>query len=175
MYAALLCAAVTENGHIIYLFMGSVGGGNAAAIAYTLMETCKLNNVDLQAWLAWVLQRLLITRSIASTNSCHGIGRLKSPETAPQPDGYNLCGISGIQSIRKADSNRSDRVRATTPLWSTFTLPLTTARSAALGGLGTDLRKARGDLYRRDSPAGRSDPPRAGPGYRRYPRPKRLP
>lgn len=41
-----------------YLFMGSVGGGNAAAITYTLMETCKLNNVDPQAWLTWVLQRL---------------------------------------------------------------------------------------------------------------------
>ena len=41
-----------------YLFMGSVGGGKAAAIAYTLMETCKLNNVDPEAWLTWVLQRL---------------------------------------------------------------------------------------------------------------------
>ncbi|WP_131727631.1 IS66 family transposase, partial [Thalassovita autumnalis] len=41
-----------------YLFMGSVGGGSAAAIAYTLMETCKLNGVDPEAWLTWVLQRL---------------------------------------------------------------------------------------------------------------------
>ena len=41
-----------------YLFMGSIGGGKAAAIAYTLMETCKLNNVDPEAWLTWVLQRL---------------------------------------------------------------------------------------------------------------------
>ncbi|WP_131727612.1 transposase domain-containing protein, partial [Thalassovita autumnalis] len=40
------------------LFMGSVGGGSAAAIAYTLMETCKLNGVDPEAWLTWVLQRL---------------------------------------------------------------------------------------------------------------------
>lgn len=41
-----------------YLFMGSIGGGKAAAIAYTLVETCKLNNVDPEAWLTWVLQRL---------------------------------------------------------------------------------------------------------------------
>ena len=41
-----------------YLFMGSVGGGKAAAIAYTLIETAKMNNVDPEAWLTWVLERL---------------------------------------------------------------------------------------------------------------------
>jgi hypothetical protein len=41
-----------------YLFMGSIGGGKAAAIAYTLMETAKMNDVDPEAWLTWVLQRL---------------------------------------------------------------------------------------------------------------------
>ena len=38
-----------------YLFVGSKGGGTAAAIAYTLIETAKLNNVDPQAWLTHVL------------------------------------------------------------------------------------------------------------------------
>ena len=38
-----------------YLFMGSASGGRAAAIAYTLTETAKLNGVDPQAWLARVL------------------------------------------------------------------------------------------------------------------------
>ena len=38
--------------------MGSIGGGKAAAIAYTLVETAKINNVDPEAWLTWVLQRL---------------------------------------------------------------------------------------------------------------------
>lgn len=38
-----------------YLFMGSEGGGKAAAIAYTLIETAKLNGVDPQAWLTDVL------------------------------------------------------------------------------------------------------------------------
>lgn len=41
-----------------YLFMGSIGGGKAAAIAYTLFETAKMNNVDPQAWLSWVLTRI---------------------------------------------------------------------------------------------------------------------
>lgn len=41
-----------------YLFMDSVGGGKAAAIAYTLIETAKMNGVDPEAWLAWVLDRL---------------------------------------------------------------------------------------------------------------------
>lgn len=41
-----------------YLFVGSEGGGKAAAIAYTLIETAKLNNVDPQAWLTWVLARI---------------------------------------------------------------------------------------------------------------------
>ena len=41
-----------------YLFMGSVGGGKAAAIAYTLIETAKMHNVDPEAWLTWVLERL---------------------------------------------------------------------------------------------------------------------
>ena len=41
-----------------YLFMGSVSGGKAAAIAYTLIETARLNDVDPQAWLAQVLERI---------------------------------------------------------------------------------------------------------------------
>lgn len=35
-----------------YLFVGSQPGGRAAAIAYTLIETAKLNGVDPQGWLA---------------------------------------------------------------------------------------------------------------------------
>lgn len=41
-----------------YLFMGSQDGGKAAAIAYTLIETAKLNSVDPQAWLSVVLSRV---------------------------------------------------------------------------------------------------------------------
>ena len=41
-----------------YLFMGSAAGGKAAAIAYTLIETAKLNDLDPQAWLADILDRI---------------------------------------------------------------------------------------------------------------------
>ncbi len=41
-----------------YLFVGSQTGGKAAAIAYTLIETAKINGVDPQAWLADTLARI---------------------------------------------------------------------------------------------------------------------
>ena len=41
-----------------YLFVGSEAGGKAAAIAYTLIETAKLNGVDPHAWLADTLARI---------------------------------------------------------------------------------------------------------------------
>jgi transposase len=41
-----------------YLFMGSDRGGKSAAIAYTLIETAKLNGIDPQAWLTDVLSRI---------------------------------------------------------------------------------------------------------------------
>ena len=41
-----------------YLFVGSEGGGKSAAIAYTLIESAKLNGVDPQAWLTDVLGRV---------------------------------------------------------------------------------------------------------------------
>ncbi len=40
------------------IFVGSEGGGKAAAIAYTLVETAKLNGVDPQAWLTNILSRI---------------------------------------------------------------------------------------------------------------------
>ena len=41
-----------------YLFVGSQTGGKSASIAYTLIETAKLNGVDPQAWLADTLARI---------------------------------------------------------------------------------------------------------------------
>ena len=41
-----------------YLFVGSEGGGRSAAIAYTLIETAKLNGVNPQAWLTDILGRI---------------------------------------------------------------------------------------------------------------------
>jgi transposase len=41
-----------------WLFAGSERGGRSAAVAYTLIETAKLNDVDPQAWLTHVLDRI---------------------------------------------------------------------------------------------------------------------
>ena len=49
------CVAIGRKN---WLFAGSPGGGKAAAIAYTLIETAKLNSVDPQAWLTDTLPRI---------------------------------------------------------------------------------------------------------------------
>ena len=41
-----------------WTFAGSNAGGHRAAAVYTLIETCKMNDVDPQVWLADVLARL---------------------------------------------------------------------------------------------------------------------
>jgi transposase len=41
-----------------WLFAGSERGGQRAAIMYTLIQTCKLNSIDPQAWLADILARI---------------------------------------------------------------------------------------------------------------------
>jgi hypothetical protein len=41
-----------------WLFAGSDRGGERAAVMFTLVQTCKLNKVDPQAWLADVLARI---------------------------------------------------------------------------------------------------------------------
>ena len=41
-----------------WLFAGSDRGGKSAAIAYTLIETAKLNGIDPHAWLTLTLERI---------------------------------------------------------------------------------------------------------------------
>ena len=45
-------------GRKAWLFAGSDRGGERAAAVYTLIATCKLNDVDPEAWLADVLRRI---------------------------------------------------------------------------------------------------------------------
>ena len=52
---ALRCVAVGRRN---WTFAGSDEGGRRAAAIYTLVQTCRLNDVDPQAWLADVLGRL---------------------------------------------------------------------------------------------------------------------
>jgi transposase len=40
------------------LFFGSDSGGDRAAIIYSLIETCKLNRIDPQRYLHYVLERI---------------------------------------------------------------------------------------------------------------------
>jgi transposase len=51
----LRCIAIGRHN---WTFAGSDDGGRRAAAIYTLIETCKLNDIDPQAWLAEVLARL---------------------------------------------------------------------------------------------------------------------
>jgi hypothetical protein len=41
-----------------YLFFGSDSGGERAAIIYSLVESCKLNHIDPQRYLQYVLERI---------------------------------------------------------------------------------------------------------------------
>ncbi len=66
-----------------YIFMGSLNSGNAAAIAYTLIESAKLQGIAPKAWLAQVLERM----------PGHSIKRVyellrwnSSPTATPNPD-----------------------------------------------------------------------------------------
>jgi transposase len=52
---ALRCVAVGRRN---WTFAGSDAGGRRAAAVYSLIATCKLNDVDPRAWLADVLARL---------------------------------------------------------------------------------------------------------------------
>lgn len=52
---ALRCVPL---GRKAWLFCGSDRGGQRAAIAYSLIQTCRLNDIDPQAWLADVLARI---------------------------------------------------------------------------------------------------------------------
>ncbi len=78
------------------LFPGSVGGGEAAAIAYALIETAEMNNVDPEAWLTWVLERIADHGLTPSTNSCRGTGSPKTPKTRPDRTDTIVTDIVGF-------------------------------------------------------------------------------
>jgi len=61
-----------------WLFAGSDRGGERAAIMFTLIQTCKLNNIDPQAWLADVLGRI-------NDHSIHSLDQLLPWNWKTQP------------------------------------------------------------------------------------------
>ena len=92
-----------------WTFAGSDEGGRRAASIYTLIATAKLNDIDPQAWLADVLDRLPDHPASESTSFCHGIGARRSsprrlldlmrtqpiqnrPPPGPSPDAYTERG-----------------------------------------------------------------------------------
>ncbi len=79
-----------------YLFMGSERGGKSAAIAYTLIETAKLNGVDPQAWLTDVLARI----------ADHKINRID--ELLP----WNI--ISGTEPTKSTNHSRQAKCKTQT-------------------------------------------------------------
>ena len=88
------CAA-WPSGSRNWTFAGSDEGGRRAAAVYSLIETCKLNDVDPQAWLADVLAKLPDHPAKRSPNFCHGIGK---PPRSPQPKPPCLRGCLETQA-----------------------------------------------------------------------------
>jgi len=64
-------------GRKAWLFCGSDRGGQRAAVMYSLIVTCKLNDVDPQAWLADVLARI-------AEHPAHGLDQLLPWNWRPQ-------------------------------------------------------------------------------------------
>lgn len=58
-----------------YLFAGSDSGGERAAAIYSLIETCKLNAIDSEAYLRAIIARIAEHPSIASPNCSRGPGQ----------------------------------------------------------------------------------------------------
>jgi len=48
----------SQVGRKNYLFFGSDNGGEAAAIMYSLLGTCKLNGVEPEGWLREVISKI---------------------------------------------------------------------------------------------------------------------
>jgi len=57
------------------LFAGSPSGARRAALKYSLIENCKLNGIELYAYLKDVLTRLPTIPIGNSTNCCPGTGK----------------------------------------------------------------------------------------------------
>ena len=68
-----------------WLFVGSDRGGLRAAVMYTLIGTAKLNDIDPQAWLADVLERIADHPIQRLPSFCPGTGAARSRSPAP-PD-----------------------------------------------------------------------------------------
>src|SRR3546814_18431190 len=89
-----------------FLFVGSEGSGKSAAIAYTLIETAKLNAINPHAWLTYVLGRIAdhqITRLDEPMPLRYAAAAAQpKPVTARQP---HLTQIGRATSTERVSSN----------------------------------------------------------------------
>ena len=93
-----------------YLFAGSDAGGRRAAILYGLIGTARLNGLDPEAYLRYVLDRIgehpikriveLLPSNVAgkmeSVQSC-GLGMLRGPAGCGQRQAGSLCANDGMR------------------------------------------------------------------------------
>jgi hypothetical protein len=95
---ALRCVAIGRKN---YLFAGSDAGGRRAAALYSLIESAKLNGLNLQHYLADVLARIADHPARRSLNSCPGTGNHSTspalpPEPVRPPDAYPRPASPGL-------------------------------------------------------------------------------
>jgi len=103
-------------GRGVWKFVGSHERGRRAAAVLSLIETCKLDNVDPQAWLAHVLARLpdhpaakidhLMPwrRKAASSTTT-----TKAPQTSPSENFHRRCAPSPRPSLDGYDDLKGHR------------------------------------------------------------------
>ncbi|MFC3216394.1 IS66 family transposase [Novosphingobium panipatense] len=58
-----------------WMFVGSIKGGDASALFYSLAETCRLNGVEPEAWFTDVIARIGNHPINRIDEPCHGAGR----------------------------------------------------------------------------------------------------
>jgi transposase len=94
-----------------WTFAGSDAGGNRTAAVYTLIETCKMNDVDPQAWLADVLARLP-DHPANRVADLHGFGRRPDSPKLPPPERHGrparLPGVLAGCLLPRSESLRID-------------------------------------------------------------------
>jgi len=100
-----------------WLFVGSDRGGERAAMMYSLIVTCKLNDVDPQAWLTDVLARIASTLPASSKSCCRGNGRLRTRPTRPlsRLEDSDLSYQGGRPNIRPKDKLKRPPSRLSNP------------------------------------------------------------
>jgi hypothetical protein len=111
---ALRCVAVGRRN---WTFCGSDRGGERAAAIYTLIATAKLNDIDPTGLARQHAGACRITPPSAFTNSCLGIGVLRTSLTPPERNQQSAQGdpTRGRRRMRTASSGSTKKVGRNDP------------------------------------------------------------